>query len=307
MKLLIVNFHYYREERYSSGIYPVNQAGLTSQLSEIAKQYDFISQQDLADCFNKQQFPKGNFCLITFDDGLKEQMQAFDLLQSKGIPAVFYVPAKPLVENKVLDVHKAHLIRTKLSDAELLKQLQQENNYSYSLDDEQKAQTQYKYDDVIAREVKFQLNFKLLPKQKEDFLDAIFQRIFGEEKDFSSSFYMDKKDLNQLAEKNQLGAHGYNHVPLAVTANPELDIKKSIDFLYQTTNKPVLSFSYPYGSTEAVNTHIASLVKAHQIKFALTMWRGLNDLNTETNPHLLLRIDTNDAPGGKLNSTAFII
>ena len=37
------------------------------------------------------------------------------------------------------------------------------------------------------------------------------------------------------------------------------------------------------------------------------MWRGINNLKNLDNKFLLKRIDTNDAPGGKLNSFDFIL
>lgn len=300
MELLIVNFHYFREQVYSSGIYPISAKQFTSQLSEIGKNFEFISQFDLADCFANQKYPKGNYCLITFDDGLKEQIQAFNLLQELKIPAVYYIPVQPLVEKKVLDVHKLQLIRTKLSDEELLNQLKNRKNYCYTEDEATNAAMQYKYDNNIAREVKYQLNFKLSLQEKEVLLQKLFKQQFGDENAFAESFYMNQKELQLLASHKQIGAHGYAHVPLTTVSNANTDIKKSIDYLYNSTNQPIRSFSYPYGSKAAVNENVALLVKAHKVDFALTMWRGTNSITNQSNPYLLLRMDTNDAPGGKL-------
>lgn len=303
----MVNFHYFSESKFESGIYPINQAQFIQQINELGTGYDFISQFDLADCFSKQQFPEGNFCLITFDDGLKEQMQAFELLQSLKIPAVFYIPVQPLVERNVLDVHKLQLIRTQMNDTAISLKLQQLPGYNYTTEHAQKAATQYKYDNETAREIKFQLNFNLSAEQKNQFLSNTFKEVFGHESVFAQQFYMNPNDLQQLALKQQIGAHGYAHVPLALTKEARDDMKKSMDYLFESTKQPIRSISYPYGSKEAVNDQVAQQAKSLGLDFGLTMWRGANELDSNVNPFLLHRVDTNDAPGGKSKSTEFTL
>ena len=305
MKLLVVNYHYFGDEQYTSGIYPIDGGAFTKQLNEISKYYTFISQQELVSCFTTNTFPKGNYCLITFDDGLKQQMKAFEQLQSLNIPAIFYVPTQPLIDNIILDVHKIQLIRTKLSDADMLLEMKKNGSYAFTDEDLTRAKNQYKYDDDLAREVKFQLNFKLTNSEKNTLLNKLFHQYVGEEKSYSKEFYMNTSELIALAKKGQLGSHGHAHTPLALNPNATDDISKSINYLQYITQKPIQSFSYPYGSVEAVNTSTAEVINKLGLSFALTMWRGINEIDTTTNPFLLNRIDTNDAPGGKKNSTQF--
>ena len=124
MNLLIVNFHYYREEQYISGIYPTTPDRFEHQIALLSKQYEFISQQTLVSWIQNEIQPTGNYCLITFDDGLKEQMKAYQWLLSKNIPAVFFIPTGPIREKYVLSVHKLQLLRTQITDEDLLKRLE---------------------------------------------------------------------------------------------------------------------------------------------------------------------------------------
>jgi peptidoglycan/xylan/chitin deacetylase (PgdA/CDA1 family) len=39
-------------------------------------------------------------CILTFDDGLKEQMRTVALLKKLGVTAMYYVPTWPLVHRK---------------------------------------------------------------------------------------------------------------------------------------------------------------------------------------------------------------
>lgn len=307
MRLLIVNFHYFREEKYASGIYPINQQSLMNQINELKRYYTFISQEELVGIFNTKQYPDKNYCLITFDDGLKEQMDAFRWLKQNNIPAIFYVPVKPFVEGTVLEVHKLHLVRAQVNDEDLLLQLKNIQGYVYTTEDAAAAKEQYKYDNNIARELKYQLNFKLSEDNKTTFINTAFGVLYPDEKAFSKTFYMSTEDIKQLAEAGMLGSHGYAHVPLSQYVKAKDDIITSINWLENVTGKSILSFSYPYGSKAAVNHSLIEHFNHTNVAFALTMWRGLNEVSNDTNSHLLLRVDTNDAPGGKNNSTEYIL
>ena len=121
MKLLIVNFNYYGEEKFNGGIYPVTPDFFQHQLKAIAAAYKFISQNELAKYIQENRYPEENYCLLTFDDGLKQQMQVYQWLVENNIPAIFYVPTKPILESIVLDVHKLHHVRAQMDDKDLIK------------------------------------------------------------------------------------------------------------------------------------------------------------------------------------------
>lgn len=297
MNLLIVNYHYFGDQKFNSGIYPTSVSVFVKQLEIIAlNSYKFISQLELIEILNANVYPVGDFCLITFDDGLKQQLSAFKLLESKGIPAVFYVPTKPIAERSVLEVHKLHWIRTKVDDLKMLDLLKQHKINTFLTDNElQAAKVQYKYDDYAAANLKYLLNFKLSNDIKSNFLTSVFDLEFGSESNFSERFYFDESDLLQLSEAGCLGSHGYSHSPLLQMKNPAEDIIKSKDYLYKICGSHPFSFSYPYGSISAVDTQIAEMTRNAGFSFGLTMWRGINeDLDLQNNRFLLKRIDTND-------------
>ena len=305
MKLLVVNYHYFSDKKYFSGIYPVNKKFFTNQIDELSKYYQFVSQYEIAKWIDQGVSPKGNFCLITFDDGLKEQMQAFKWLYRSGIPAVFYVPVKPLVEKKALNVHKLHHIRTILDDKRFLEKIEGFINIDFNETKSKLASVQYKYDNKIAQKLKYILNFEISNDDYQNLINEYFKKLFGDEEKFVKSFYMDENDINLLANQEMLGNHGYSHKPLSKMSleNMKIDIKKSSDYLSLITNKKMISFSYPFGSVSAVNQDVADVVKGFDYSFALTMQRGLN-FDFEDS-FLLNRVDTNDAPGGKNNLNTY--
>jgi peptidoglycan/xylan/chitin deacetylase (PgdA/CDA1 family) len=302
MNLLVVNYHYYGKQKYNGGIYPISPEFFSNQIAVISKTHRFISQSELINYIEQQDFPNGDYCLITFDDGLKQQMDAFKYLVKNNIPAVFYLPVQPLVEKNVLSVHKLHFIRANIDDEKLLTKLKNNTTYQYDALDKANANIQYKYDNDLAREIKYQLNFKINQQEKQKFINTTFNEIYPDEMLFSENFYMNEFDIQELSSSGMLGSHGYEHVPLSQYKDADQDIMKSIEYLTKLTGRQIQSFSYPYGSRSAVDESIAVKLENTSIRFALTMWRGINDFNKPFNPMLLNRVDTNDAPGGKINS-----
>lgn len=296
---MAVNYHYFGNEDYPRAIYPITPSGFRNQLQELGKQYAFISQADMLEIFNKQNDEQPR-CQITFDDGLKQQMKAFRLLQKLDIPAVFYVPTLPIFENKALFVHKLHWIRTIHDDPELLGLLKKQGITRLSKEEKVLAAQQYKYDRVLVRELKYALNFKLSEDERDDVVHKLFIQAVSNEKAWCEEFYMDEEDLAVLAKARALGSHGHAHIPLAKCANFRDDIHRSYEYLKPFFHHAeAISFSYPYGSVAAVDETVAEAVRDAGYTYAYTMWRGINSTLAGVHPFLLKRIDTNDALGGK--------
>ena len=305
MNLLIVNFHYYSDNKYSSGIYPISSRRFANQIKILSQTYKFVGQKMVSDWIKTGDIPEGNYCMITFDDGLKQQMNAFKWLLEHSIPAVFFVPAKPFVEKKVLDVHKLQLIRTQISDANLLENVNNLYDIKVSAQISKEAKNQYRYDSINSQRLKYILNFVLSEDEKIVLIDDYFEKLFGDEGKFYSSFYMGENDIKTLSRKGMLGNHGYAHLPLATLDihDAKEDVLKSTKIFENLTQERSRSFSYPFGGKSAVNESVAKILETNNYDFGLTMCRGFNASLEQR--FLLKRIDTNDAPGGKNYSGSF--
>jgi peptidoglycan/xylan/chitin deacetylase (PgdA/CDA1 family) len=306
MKLLVVNFHYIRDEIYTNGIYPRSPKQFSAQLDVLAKYYNFISQQQLADIITSRKFPAKSYCLITFDDGLKEQMDALDILDKKGVPAVFYVCTNPIKSSNVLDVHKLHYIRSKLDDADLYKILEATIDFSEVIYPDNINEL-YRYDALETKKIKYLLNFILDEKKKHNVINKLSADLF-DEAEYSKQLYMSQADIIKLDRLGYLGTHCDNHLPLATLSDSAIkdDIQGSVNYLQHICGtKQITSISYPYGGPKAVSRNVADIAEGFGFSFGLTMFRGVNQNTDLENPLLLKRIDTNDAPGGKNNSIEF--
>ena len=306
MKLLSVNFHYIRDEVYENGIYPRSIKQLSEQIDVLAKHYTFISQKELEEKIKNKKYDNNNYCLLTFDDGLKEQMNALELFNKKGIPGLFYVTTNSIRNETVVDVHKLHYIRSKMNDKDIY-------NFIYQMIDSSIIQYPnnindlYRYDTVETKKLKYLLNFILEPALKKEIIDKLSETLIDETK-LSKKLYMDQRDIRKIADFGYLGTHSDLHLPLAtLNANAiKKDIQDSLDFLEKecgTAN--ISSISYPYGGPKSVSQNVIDIAKEFNFTFGLTMFRGINTIKDFDNPLMLKRVDTNDAPGGKFNNTEF--
>lgn len=307
MKLLIVNFHYIRDEVYEGGIYPRTFRELADQVDVLSRHYQFIAPAELAAMVAGDR-KDGNFCLLTFDDGLKEQMAALDLLERKGVPAAFYVTTAPIRDHTVADVHKLHHIRSTVSDAHLYDFIGTRMDLS-AVTYPDNIDSLYRYDPPESKRLKYLLNFILTAEEKDRIVGMLFDEV-ADEAAYSKSLYMNADDLRRLGSLDYLGVHGDAHLPLATLSEEGIrqDTEACMNFLQeQSGRKSLHSISYPFGGPKAVSQTVADISESYGFSFGLTMFRGINEISDLEKPFLLKRVDTNDAPGGKSGSTEYCI
>lgn len=235
-------------------------------------------------------------CVLTFDDGLKEQMGAIELLESLGASAICYVPTGPVLNGYVLDVHKLHMIRSNLSDEMLSRDLDQRFDFSRFELDDQLLKIQYRYDSLLGRRIKYFLNFSLTHEERKKWIEEYFHSLFGDDNQVASKLYMDKEDLVVLARKNLLGSHAHTHVPLSMLDQKHLEYElvTSKRRLEQLTGYSPIGISYPYGGNSAVSGGVFEAARAVGYDYGFTMERGVNYSGSGLNPMALKRIDIND-------------
>lgn len=309
MQLLAVNYHYFRDEKPESGIYPISLREFENQVDELSKYYTFISQNELVEKIKKKHFDSKNYCLLTFDDGLKEQMNALKVLNRKGIPGVFYISSSPIKNGNTLNVHKLHYVRSVVSDIEIFDFID-ENIDTRKVKFPENIKDLYRYDDLETKKLKYLLNFILEPRVRDKIIDDLFSSLILDESRFSIDFYMDLKDIKKIDSMGYLGTHCHAHLPLA-TLEPDgifSDINSSLDFFKSDCGiSKIKSISYPYGGPKAVSNTVSKISEDLNFTYGLTMFRGINGIDDFENPLMLKRVDTNDAPGGKSKNNEFCI
>lgn len=301
--LICVNYHYIREtfkSKYPS-IFGIRPDAFERQLQALSKLGKFISAEDLANTIINGEGLEGNHFLITFDDGLKEQMNlAVPILDRMGIPALFFANSASFIEKKVQSVHKIHLVRSILSSKDLIHMADvqlPEMTPSKLSEIGAKGIKHYKYDTEDTAKLKYLLNFTLKESQLQEFIDQLFQNNF-DELAVNKDLYMSIDDITKLSHQGQLGSHGHTHIPMGLQdlSTRRKEIVGSAAMFKKLTGKQPIGFSFPYGSLNSAEGCKNLLIEG-EYKFALTMERAINpDL---AQPFGLSRFDNNDMPLGK--------
>jgi len=306
MRLLVVNYHYFREHKPGCGIYPLDQDEFEKQLYAISNHYEFITLQELLGFIENDYYPQKNCCLLTFDDGLKEQMNIYDILIKKGIGGVFFVCTDPIKNRSVLDVHKLQYIRSVLKDENIYLFLEKLHGISRASFSDKILRTQYRYDSMLSRKIKYFINFILSKNESKNAVNTLFGQLVTDEDAFSKDFYMDSEDIMCLYKHCMLGTHCTSHKPLATLTETGIsdDILRSLEYLKAKTKNDIFAISYPYGGPSAVSEKVTEASAACGLKIGFTMRRGVNTVS-KNNLMSLCRVDTNDAPGGKYDNGEF--
>ena len=63
--------------------------------------------------------------ILTFDDGLKDHLEVAEKLKKNNCIGLFFIPSLPIMNNEILNVHKTHLILSKVGGKIALNKLQE--------------------------------------------------------------------------------------------------------------------------------------------------------------------------------------
>lgn len=304
--LITSNYHYIRpsyDAKYPS-IFGLTPRQFQNQLKVLSAYGQFISQRDLLE--NTEEIIRSDkkFLLLSFDDGLKEQYEtAKPILDQQGIQAIYFINSINHLEKKVSMVHKIQLVRSVISPARLINEIQ---NYNIKLSkvDEQKAIKHYNYDSEKAALTKYLLNFKLETSLRDKIIDQLFDEVFTEEH-IAEILYMDINHLKVLGDEFSLGNHTHSHLALGLQTKETIidEINQTKEFLQNSTQQEIVSISYPYGSCEACAQPVEDIAKKTNHKLGFTMTRNYS--KHEDSFLMLNRFDCNDLPGGK-NENLFL-
>lgn len=206
---------------------------------------------------------------FSFDDGLKEHLYAAEILKKNNKIGIFFIPTLPIENKKFLDVHKAHIILSKLGPKkanEIIKELYPnfekliQNNELYPFDNEK--------DDRNPILFKFIVNYSR-PRNISKNLDEILKKFFCDAN--VEKFYLNKKEIKYIQSLGMIiGAHTHSHKILAnLNYNMQCSqIAKSKKILSKIIKKEVLYFSYPYGNSLSYNEKTIQALKKNNIKYA---------------------------------------
>jgi hypothetical protein len=174
---------------------------------------------------------------------------------------------------------------------------------SYSLSPLQahNARLNYPYDTDAVACFKYWQNFILSREERLLVTNALFQKYFSDEQQMVKDIYMSPEHLQWLANRQCLGCHGYEHVPLGSLTEAQIrsNLYNSVQWMKSQLNYIPKAISYPYGSKDAVTSTVGRLAKEAGYDIGFTMERAVNNLPLG-NALFISRFDINDTPYGKM-------
>jgi peptidoglycan/xylan/chitin deacetylase (PgdA/CDA1 family) len=301
----IVMYHYVRPIKDS--LFPeikgLEIEGFRNQLDFFQENFSIITADSLISAVQNNDSLPRDALLLTFDDGYKDHFQyVFPELSKRNLQGLFFPPARPILESKLLDVNAIHYI---LASAKNIEELLQDFNsqcllHGIAQSDLDKSWKELAYPKKDIAEVVFiksMLQRELPEEIRENIVGILFEKyVECSESELAQDIYMSVDELKELiAQGMYVGSHAYNHFWLDSVSYDlqKKEIEKSLHFLEgigAPTNDWIMC--YPYG---AHNEETIQIIKEKGCALALGTEVGATNLDLQ-NRYSLKRWDTNDFP-----------
>ena len=307
--LTVVMYHYVRDTEKTPypGIKALSVADFKGQLEYLENNFEFIGLEDIFAALdgNGASLPD-NGVLLTFDDGHSDHHDTvYPLLKERGISGIFFPPAMPVIERRVLDVNKIQFIIAQVEDTQTLVDATntavQENRDRFSLDtpdaDWSRHAQAFRYDGADVIFVKRMLQHVLPAEMRSELVSNLFERYVTEdEQAFADALYLNAEQLRDMVANGMIvGSHGYSHRWMDRMGENEQrsEIAASLDFLNGLgVSELDWVMCYPFGG---YNDGLVQVVEDMGCKLGFTTESATAHLG-EHHPLCLPRLDTNEVP-----------
>jgi len=233
----------------------------------LKKRYDIISMDDAVSQLDKIGVKKESV-VLTFDDGFKDNFKyLLPVLQKHQVPATYYINSSVISTDRNL-------------------WFQSVINYFFAVEGDSVkidlTNKEYELSTSIKRySSAFDFMQYLQANYKPEEFHSVIESIAGDKAlPDESDYHMSWDDLSILAKEPliTLGAHSYNHYPLAYCNEEQskFEIEKSVKDLEENLDVQIKHFSYPRGHVEDFNDWHIKVLKNLGITSAVTTIRGVN-------------------------------
>jgi len=307
-KVTTIMYHYVRnitESRYPA-INGIEVDDFRGQIGFLKKHYNFITMEQLIDSIHSDYVLPPKAVLLTFDDAYTDHfMHVFPILVENEIQGSFFIPAKTVLDHKLLDVNKIHFILSSCRDKnvlvkEILDWVEKTRNlYNLKSNDYylNKSFISNRYDSKEVVFVKRMLQVELNEALRATIVDDLFCKYVGiSESIFAKELYLSIDQIKTMLRFGMhIGAHGYDHYWLGSLSSKKQyqEIGSSFEFLKNLgVREEYMTMCYPYGS---YNQDTIDILTESNCKLAFTTEVRVANIHTDSK-FTLPRLDTNDFP-----------
>ena len=303
-----IMYHYVRKfEKDLPNFRYLSYKNFQKQLDFFDKNFGFITR----DQWNKILKSKrvGEYqgkILLTFDDGLSCHYNfVFPELNKRGLWGIFYISTNPYKNNKLLDVHKIHLLCGAFEGKDLIRVLKlfldEEMIPDKKIEEFRKETyiTQNNFEGVS--EFKRILNYYINYSFREILINKV-ANYFGYEFDVNK-FYLSREKIKDMSRNGHvIGSHTVTHPVMSKLSREEqsYQIKDSFSFLKDLEISSEKTYCHPYGGFHTFNKDTIELLKNNNVNYSFSVEpREINDNDLKNNKQFLPRFDCNLFPNGK--------
>jgi peptidoglycan/xylan/chitin deacetylase (PgdA/CDA1 family) len=247
----VATYHYVRE-RNSDGVTGITPDVFRTQVQTIKNSYEIVTAEEYAARAGCEQ----GVALITFDDAVKDQAFAAEILDELGVRGVFFAPMRPYSEesDRWCAQHLLHALAHYLGWAEVERRsLALLGDVEIDVD---RMNALYHYEQPHKRRLKYALAFGVSPTRASDNLRAINAGIGLR----AEEWYMSESELRSLQDGGHaLGGHGFDHVPYTELSPTEqaVDLRRSVATMTRLFGKRPRMLAYPFGRFDANTESLA--------------------------------------------------
>ena len=306
MKAIMYHYVMPKDEKFP-GLYRLDIKNFIKQLDFFQENFGFISRNEF---FNSIKYTKkaSEGVVLTFDDGLKCHYDyVFKELKKRNLWGIFYVNTLPFQKNKILDVHKIHILISRINPKILCDYLM--NSEIQKLLDKQKI-NEFKdltywnqINDKHTLLVKRILNYFIEYKYRGIVLDGLFNT-FIKNKINVDDYYLSIENLKEMKNEGMMvGNHTISHKVLSALSKKlqKVEIQESFNFIEQKIGVSNLkTFCYPYGGFHSFNKDTENILTKINTDFSFNVEkRDISNKDLLKRPHALPRYDCNQFKFGK--------
>lgn len=297
---IIVNYHYVRNpDSRSSGIFPCPVDEFERQIKFLSGHYKILSVGEVWESAKARR--EGNFCALTFDDGLKDHyLNVFPVLKKYGVIGTFFIIGS-VFDGVLPSVFVLHTLISFFSVPALveffedfLKEQHPLAKNEYSIPPSTRLTSKRMHEDIITANFK-ETMMRIPPEMKAEFIEIMLARIGKETKDIRAGLFMNEEEIKELQKGGMhIGSHSYVHAPLygRPRAEIERDLGRAGAVLSSRFGALSPVFSYPHGRANDTAIHV---LQQEGVRYAVTVER--RGVRGEDSPFLIPRYDTADLVG----------
>ncbi len=296
-----IMYHYVRESRQDLPYFRyLHRDDFEKQLDYFTKEFGFVTRDGFYNALKAKKPLEG--VLLSFDDGLADHYDyVFPILKKRGLWGTFFLSSGPYKTQKLLDVHRVHLLLGRLGGDALLQKIENKLTHEMLIDGNMERFSGSTYlqqsNDEPTTRAKQIINFYMKPEYKDKVLEDLIAQNFGEERRVFEEFYLKPDQIKEMAENGMsVGSHASTHTLLSNLSpkKQKQEIEDSYEFLKALCGDAYeKSFCYPYGGSQSFTADTQEILRRNKVLYALSVEPRDIDTRDLEEKYALPRYDCN--------------